>query len=91
MKPTDITSKNGSRFPLTDCNYHAPLSGGSCARFTNVPSNSFWRFSRDYFAVESDRSFMSEAIVFAVLAITAAVPMLQNASAIRELIRAFGA
>ena len=90
MKPNHITSK--SAVLNTDCNYHAPILCGACGdRTGNIPSRSFWRFSRDYFASESDRSFATEAALFVTLFVTVAIPLLQNANAIRHLLHAFSA
>jgi len=89
MKPTNITSNARRQFPVTDYSFHAPIGCPSCGPFTTVPSKSFWRFSRDYFGVEAQRNFVIEALVFGAIAITAALPIIQNARAMSALVRAF--
>ena len=95
MKPTNLTSnlRRGfsapRQFPKTDYSFHAPITHGSCGACTTVPSQSFWRFSRDYFGAESQRNFVIEASVFAIIAITAALPIIQNARAMNALMSAF--
>ena len=95
MKPTNLTSnlRRGvsatRQFPNTDYSFHAPIIHGSCGTCTSVPSQSFWRFSRDYFGAESQRNFVIEASVFALIAITAALPIIQNARAMSSLVSAF--
>src|SRR5438445_10302483 len=98
MKPGSSSnrSRNGSdrsarRFPITDCDYQAPpyidRSGGHCA---NVPAPSFRSISRDYFRNEARYTFASEAALFALITMTAAVAMAIVAVAAIDLLRAIG-
>jgi len=98
MKPsfTLNRSRNGSdrstrRFPITDCNYQAPSyidhSGGHCA---NVPAPSFRNISRDYFRNEARYVFVSEATLFALITVTAAVAIASGAVAAIDFLRALG-
>ncbi|HUE49857.1 MAG TPA: hypothetical protein VMQ39_02190 [Candidatus Dormibacteraeota bacterium] len=53
-----------------------------------VPS--FRNISRQYFQKEARHDFVGEAILFAMLMITAAVPLVSAAYAVTELCRGFG-
>jgi hypothetical protein len=89
MKPTSIV-RNHANFPLTDYNYNSvPLTDyrGQCAK-SLAPS--FRNISRQYFQNEARHDFVGEAILFAMLVITAAVPLVSAAYAVAELCRAFG-
>ena len=98
MKPssTPNRSRNGSdrsarRFPITDCDYQAPSyidrSGGHCA---NVPAPSFLNISRDYFRNEARYTFASEAALFALIMVTAALAIASGAAAAIDFLRALG-
>lgn len=79
------------RFPLTDCHYHSVALGGhnhNCAQ-AGVPS--FRNISREYFKNEARNSFVGEAMFFAMIVLTAALPMLNGAYALAHFIRAIGA
>jgi hypothetical protein len=95
MKPTTQTIDQGRRrtsrrpFPVTDFSYQTiALDGysGRCAR-TSVPS--FRQISRDYFAGEDRHYFLAETFVFAAIMLTAAVPLVNGAHAVLNLIRTF--
>jgi hypothetical protein len=96
MKPTLQNTSNGRsraespKFPVTDFNYHAvSLDGfnGQCAR-ADVPS--FRSISRKYFDIEAQQYFLAEASVFAGIMLTAAVPLVNGAHAVLNLVRASG-
>ncbi len=91
MKPTFITTRNQKRFPLIDCNYHSATLRGYHGRCAKAAAPSFRNISRQYFQKEARHDFVGEAILFAILIITAAVPVVSGARAIIELCRAFGA
>jgi hypothetical protein len=89
MKPTSLTALK--RSPFTDYNYHSmPISGyrGRCAK--SAPP-SFRNISRQYFQSEVRRDFVAEAVVFAMLIVTATVAVVSGAQAAVQLCRAFGA
>jgi hypothetical protein len=91
MKPTFITTRSEKRFPLIECNYHSAVLGdyrGRCAK-PAVPS--FRNISRRYFQKEARHDFLGEAVLFAMLSITATVSLVSGADAIIQLCRAFGA
>jgi hypothetical protein len=98
MKPssTPNRSRTGSdrsarRFPIADCDYQAPSyidrSGGHCA---NVPSPSFRNISRDYFRNEARYTFASEAALFVLITIMAALAIASGAVAAIDFLRTLG-
>ena len=92
MKPNSH-SKNFTRngaFPLTDSNYQVgtmPNLHGGCARHEFL---SFRDISGEYFRKEARGDFQREFIAFAAIAVTAAVPLLSNAHALAQFLRAIG-
>jgi hypothetical protein len=93
MKPTTKMIENegshreGRKFPKVDLNFHAVTagsSGGCCARLT---SPSFRNISRAYFDTEANHYFLAEASVFAAIMLTSAVPLINGAHAVLNLIR----
>ena len=83
MKPTIITNKDARKFPFVDYNYHSATLknfSGSC-----VKTKSLHRIGRDYFAVESNREFLSDAAVFGALIVSCAVPIIIGLSAVISL------
>ena len=88
MKPTSIKARDG--FPLTDFSYQSTTLGGYQGRCAKAAAPSFRDISRRYFQAEARREFIGEAVFFAALIITAAVPLLSAAHAVVELCRAFG-
>jgi hypothetical protein len=89
MKPTSLTAFK--RFPLTDYNYHSVTMSGYHGRCAKSAPPSFRNISRQYFQNEARRDFVGEAIVFAMLIITATVAVAIGAQAAVQLCRAFGA
>ena len=98
MKPK-ITEKNLSNFengtpkgafPLTNYHYHTvtlPNFRGGCA---GPKCHSFRNISSEYFRTEARGEFRKELIAFAAIVITAAIPMLSNARALADFLRAIG-
>jgi hypothetical protein len=95
MKPTiHNESQNRSdtrrQFPITDFNYGA-LDVSDCnARCAELSGNSF-RSTREYFAHEANREFLTEAAVFGAIMLSIAVPLFNGILAIVDLIRSGGA
>lgn len=98
MKPSPASNRSrdggdrfARRFPITDCDYQAPpyidRRGGHCA---NVPAPSFRNISRDYFRNEARYTFASEAALFALITMTAAVAIASGAVAAIDFLRALG-
>ena len=86
MKPTPTTNQNSRQFPLVDYHYHTATWGRLSGRCVKAPK-SFHDISRDYFDVEANHDFLSEAAVFATLIVTTAVPIVAGASAVLQLCR----
>lgn len=59
---------------------------GRCVK-TEAPG--FWNISAQYFQNEARHDFIAEAVCFAVVIITAAIPLVSAANAVVELCRAF--
>ena len=76
--------------PLTDYNYHSVTLGGYRGQCGKPLAPSFRNISRHYFQREARHDFVGEAILFAMLVITAAIPLVSAAYAVAELCRAFG-
>ena len=95
MKPTfqindHRTREPGRTFPITDFHYHSVALGNYSGRCAGAVRPSFHTLSRDYFNSEERHYFLAEATVFAVIMATAALPILNGARAMMELIRAIG-
>ena len=86
MKPTPITDQNARQFPLVNYHYHTATLGRVSGRSVKAPK-SFQDISRDYFDIEANHDFLSEAAVFATLILTVAVPIVAVASAVLQLCR----
>jgi hypothetical protein len=86
-----MSARSEKHLPLTDCNYHSMALGAYRGRCTKAATPSFRSISRQYFQKEARHDFVSEAILFAILIITAGVSVVSGAYAILELCRAFGA
>jgi hypothetical protein len=87
---SDRESRKGSALPKTDYSFQAASvtnGGGRC--FASCRP-SFRAISQDYFKNEARRSFASEAALFSVIAMTAALPILNSASALVHLVRSIG-
>src|ERR1041385_3634046 len=76
------------RSPVTDYNYHSIAFEGSSARYARVRARSFWNITGDYYKSEARQDFWGEASLWAVLALTAFLPLISNAHAVMEFVRA---
>jgi len=76
------------RLPMTDYSYQSAAFGGSSGRFVRNPARSFRNIAGNYFKNEARHDFQSEAILFAFISITAALPLINNAHALIEFVRA---
>ena len=86
--PFDHAARKFRRSPITDYNYHSVAFGGSSGRYTRYPPQSFWKMAGDYLKDEARHDFQSEGMLFAVISITAALPLINNAHALIEFVRA---
>jgi len=103
MKPTFSTITNSlrrdsfelsvnerPRAPLTDHNYHSVAIEEAGAPYVRKCARSFWNITGDYFKNEARYDFWGEAALWAVLTITAFLPLISNARAVIEFMRAIG-
>ncbi|HEY4272573.1 MAG TPA: hypothetical protein VGM65_11250 [Candidatus Udaeobacter sp.] len=96
--PTIITSHRRDSFdggkcrsrrsPVTDYNYHSVAFEGSSAHYLHTRPRSFWNITGDYYKSEARQDFWGEASLWAVLALTAFLPLINNAHAVMEFARA---
>ena len=96
--PTLISSRRGESFdgdqsrsrraPVTDYNYHSVAFDGARARYVRPRVRSFWNITGDYYKSEARQDFWGEASLWAVLALTAFLPLISNAHAVMEFVRA---
>jgi hypothetical protein len=86
--PFDRAARKSRRSPITDYNYHSVAFGGSSGRYTRYPPQSFWKIAGDYLKDEARHGFQSEGMLFAVISITAALPLINNVHALIEFVRA---
>jgi hypothetical protein len=76
------------RSPVTDYNYHCVTFEGSSARYVHARARSFWNITGDYYKSEARQDFWGEASLWVVLAVTAFLPLISNAHAVMEFVRA---
>jgi hypothetical protein len=95
MKPTLQTenlNQCGSRtFPKTDYNYHSAGVGDFDSRCAGKTSLSFRAISAEYFKSEARQDFVSEAVFFSLIILTAAIPIISSVNALADFVRAIGA
>ena len=84
MKPTTMTNKNARKFPFVEYQYQASSLENLTGRCVKI-SNSFRDISRDYFEVEANHDFLSNAAIFVALIGSALVPIAASASAVIHL------
>lgn len=75
------------RFPVTDYNYHSVALEGSSAPYLHARARSFWNITGDYYKSEARHDFWGEASLWAVLALTAFLPLISHAHAVMEFVR----
>ena len=76
------------RSPITDYSYQSSAYGESSGRFVRNSARSFWKIAGDYLKNEARHDFQSEAILFAFISVTAALPLINNVHALIEFVRA---
>jgi hypothetical protein len=76
--------------PVTDYDYHRAVFEGSSARYMAARPRSFWNITGDYVKNEARHDFWGEASLWAVLGLTAFLPLISNAHAVMEFVRAIG-
>jgi len=103
MKPTILTtckaSRRGSFDPairsrhgssIANYNYHSVTFESFRANCGRTSVRSFWNITGDYLKNEARHDFLGEAALFAVVIITAFLPLISNAHALMEFVRAIG-
>jgi len=86
---TDREFRKGSPLPKTDYSFQAASVTNGGGRCFGAPRPSFRAISQEYFKNEEPRSFAGEAAMFVVIVITAALPIINSASALMHLVRSF--
>jgi hypothetical protein len=76
------------RSPITDYSYQSATFGESSGRFVHDSPRSFWNIAGDYLRDEARHDFQAEAILFAFISVTAALPLISNVHALIEFVRA---
>jgi hypothetical protein len=84
----DRTLGKCRRLPFTDYSYHSGAFERSSAHNLPVRARSFWNITGDYFKREARHDFRSEAALFAIITITASLPLINNMHALIEFLRA---
>ena len=77
-------------WPATDYNYHPLTFEESSRRYVRNCARSFWNITGEYFKNEARYEFWGEAAIWAVLTLTAFLPLITNAHAVMEFVRAIG-
>jgi len=90
MKPTPQISHNqhGSRsFPLTECNYvpTAETQTGSAAGRPARKLPAFYRLSSGFFGAEAYRDYVTEFLVFTVIALVTSWPIISMIVAVTRM------
>ncbi len=73
---------------MTDYNYHSTALEGFNTNCGRVSGLSLWEISRNYFKKEARHEFLGEAALFAVVILTAFLPLINNAHTLVEFVRA---
>jgi hypothetical protein len=89
MKPIPKIVGKRNRFPLIDCNYRPMTLDGYRGRCVRAGRPRFRNISGQYFQNQARRDFLVEALCFAIIIITAAVPLVSAANAMVDLCSAF--
>jgi hypothetical protein len=101
MKPIPLATSNDRRSdsfnralgkcrrqPFMDYSYHSGAFDLASANYLPVHARSFWKITGDYFKREARHDFRSEAALFAIITVTAALPLIDNLRALIEFVRA---
>jgi len=84
----DRTVGKHCRSPITDYGYQCAAFGESSGRLVHKSARPFWNIAGDYLKNEARHDFQSEAILFAFISVTAALPLINNVHALIEFVRA---
>ena len=86
---SERVSRKGSALPKTDYSFQGTSVANGGSRCLGSCRSSFRAISQEYFRNEAPRIFASEAALFVVIVMTAALPILNSASALVHLVRSF--
>ena len=84
----DRTAGKYVRSPITDYSYQSTAFAESSGHFAHYSARSFWNIAGDYLKDEARHDFQSEAILFAFICVTAALPLMNNLHVLIEFVRA---
>jgi hypothetical protein len=76
------------RQPFTDYSYHSGAFEQSSADYLPTYVRPFWNIAGDYLKREARHDFWSETALFTFITVTAALPLINNAHALIEFVRA---
>jgi hypothetical protein len=76
-------------FPRENYNYRAAMFDDVCGRRVDDCKPPFRAISEDYFTRELPRELASEVVVFCLLAVTTIPPLINAASAVLGILKAF--
>jgi len=82
------TGRERQRMPVTDYRYHSVAFEGFGDRHLRNPAQSFWNIAGNYLKDEARHDFWGEAALFAFITVTTALPLMNNAHALIEFVRA---
>ena len=92
MKPTiQLNEGRGFHQPKTDSSYYAGSMPSRGGRRWGSRGASIRAVSHEYFKNEARCMFATEAAFFSVIVMTAAVPLINSATALVHLVRSFAA
>ncbi len=74
-------------FPQIDQSFHTATLSGGCGARARFRHPSFREISDEYFNHEAPRNFVAEAAFFTAIILTVAVPILNSAQALAELVK----
>jgi hypothetical protein len=86
----DRDSRQGAALLQTDYNFQGTSLANMGGRCFGSRRPSFRAISQDYFKYEARQTYAGEAALFVVIVMTAAVPIIDSASALLQLVRSFG-
>ena len=76
--------RKASGFPVTDCNFH--VSAADFGHGHDKGGRSFHGISRDYFKREARTHFAVEAVIFGLIVLTAAVPVVEGIKGLAQFV-----
>jgi hypothetical protein len=92
MKPTiQFNKRHALRMPNVDSHYQVASMPSRGGRGFGSRHASIRAISNDYFKNEARSIFATEAVLFSVIVITAAVPLINTAMALVHLVRSVAA